>query len=107
MRIKFFAAGAAIVLAATMGSAYAAEQFATLEGVSAAEMSAGEMAVVRGEGAHDLHVHVALGGTASPGAAVLATGLVRAGVFTVMTGKGIGLEVAGGKNPVIHFANHL
>lgn len=48
MRIKLVAAGAAIALAATIGTAYAAEQFTTLDGIPAATMSAGDMAAVRG-----------------------------------------------------------
>ncbi len=43
MQIKSIVAGAAIALAATVGSASAADQFATLDGVTAEPMNAGEM----------------------------------------------------------------
>ena len=48
MRIKLFAAGAAIALAATIGSASAADQFSTLEGIAAEAMTAQEMGKVVG-----------------------------------------------------------
>ena len=48
MHIKSIVAGAAIALAATVGSAYAADQFATLDGVSAESLSSAEMAAVAG-----------------------------------------------------------
>ena len=51
MQIKSILAGAAIALAASVGSASAAEQFATLDGVSAAEMTPQEMGVVVGASA--------------------------------------------------------
>ena len=53
MRIKLFVSAAAIALAATIGSASAADQFSTLDGVPAASMSAGEMAAVRGTATPD------------------------------------------------------
>ena len=43
MRIKSILAGAAIALVWSVGSAYAAEQLATLDGVTAEPMNAGEM----------------------------------------------------------------
>ena len=46
------------------GPASAAEQFTTLSGISAASMSAGDMADVRGANRHDLHVHVMSSGVA-------------------------------------------
>ncbi len=49
MHIKSIAAGAAIALAATVGSASAGDQFTTLGGVTAEPMNAGEMAAVTGE----------------------------------------------------------
>ncbi len=48
MRIKLFAAGAAIALAATIGSASAAEQFSTIEGIAAQRMTQLELAKVVG-----------------------------------------------------------
>ena len=48
MHIKSIVVGAAIALAATVGSASAADQFATLGGVTAEPMNAGEMAAVVG-----------------------------------------------------------
>ncbi len=48
MHIKSIVAGAAIALAATVGSAYAADQFTTLAGVPAEPMNAGELAAVVG-----------------------------------------------------------
>ncbi len=48
MRIKLIAAGAAIALAAAVGSAYASDKFPTLEGVSAQPMSSAELDSVRG-----------------------------------------------------------
>ena len=50
MRIKTIVAGAANALAATVGSAYAAERFSTLDGVSAQPMSSAELDSVRGQG---------------------------------------------------------
>lgn len=52
MYIKTIIAGAAIVLAATFGLAYADDEFSTLEGVTAVAMSSGELDAVAG-----LHIH--------------------------------------------------
>ena len=49
MQIKSIVAGAAIALAATIGSASAAEQFATLEGIPGTTLTTQEMATVQGE----------------------------------------------------------
>ncbi len=49
MHIKSIVAGVAIALAATIGLASAAEQFATLERVTAEPMKSDEMAAVTGE----------------------------------------------------------
>ena len=49
MQIKSILAGAAIALAASVGSAYAADQFATLDGVQAQPMNTAEMDGVRGQ----------------------------------------------------------
>jgi hypothetical protein len=43
MGIKLVAAGAAIALAATIGSAYAGEQFNTLDGINAVQLTPQEM----------------------------------------------------------------
>ncbi len=48
MQIKSTVAAAAIALAATIGSASAADQFSTITGVEAQAMTNQEMAVVRG-----------------------------------------------------------
>ena len=48
MQIKSIVAGAAIALAATVGSASAADQFATLGGVTAEPMNAMELDSIRG-----------------------------------------------------------
>ena len=48
MRIKSIATAAAIALAATIGSASAADPFNSLDGIPVVTMSAGELAVVRG-----------------------------------------------------------
>ena len=48
MQIKSILSAAAIVMAATVGSASAAERFATLDGIAAAPMSAAELSFVRG-----------------------------------------------------------
>ena len=50
MQIKSIVAGAAIALAATIGSASAADQLSTLDGVSAQPMSSAELDSVRGGG---------------------------------------------------------
>ncbi len=50
MRIKAIVSGAAIALATTIGSASAADQFATITGVEAQAMTNQEMEVVRGSG---------------------------------------------------------
>ncbi len=52
MQIKSILAGAAIALAASVGSAYAADPFTTLDGVQAQPMNTAEMDGVRG-GGHD------------------------------------------------------
>ena len=79
MRIKSMLSVIAIASASALaaGTAAAAEQFTTLEGIPAAAMSAGEMAVVRGSGAHSLHIHAPgiLGGAGSPVADVITTHL--------------------------------
>ncbi len=49
MRIKTLVSAIAIALAAAVGSAYAAERFATLEAVSAQPMSTAELDSVRGQ----------------------------------------------------------
>ncbi len=48
MQIKSILAGAAIALVAGLGSAYAADQFTTLDGVQAQPMNTAEMGQVRG-----------------------------------------------------------
>ena len=52
MRIKTIVAGAAIALAATIGSATAADQFATLEGIAAEAMAPRAMGEVTAAGIH-------------------------------------------------------
>ncbi len=52
MHIKTILAGAALALAATIGSASAAERFSTLDGVTAVAMSSGEMDAVVGSAVH-------------------------------------------------------
>ena len=70
MHIKSILAGVALALAATLGSASAADPFTTLDGIPAATMSAAEMAAVSGLALHDLHIH-APGATGSAVALVL------------------------------------
>ena len=48
MRIKTIVSGVAVALALSAGSAFAAEQFATLEGVTVEPMNAVELDSVRG-----------------------------------------------------------
>ena len=48
MRIKLFAVGAALAMAATVGSASAADQFSTLEGIPAQTLTEQEMGKVIG-----------------------------------------------------------
>ena len=48
MHIKSIVAGAALALAATIGSASAAEQFSTLKGLPAVAMAPAELAATRG-----------------------------------------------------------
>lgn len=50
MQIKSILTGAAVALAATVGSASAGDEFATLRGVAADPLMAAEMAQVRGMG---------------------------------------------------------
>ena len=50
MHIKSILAAAAIALAATVGSASAADQFATLDGVTVQPMNAVELDQIRGNG---------------------------------------------------------
>lgn len=54
MHIRSILAGAAIALAASVGLASAAEQFSTLEGISADVMTPQEMGVVVGTSISDL-----------------------------------------------------
>ena len=49
MHIKSILSAAAIALAATIGSASAADQFSTLDGIAAQAMTPQEMGVVRGQ----------------------------------------------------------
>ncbi len=53
MQIKSILAGAAIALLVGLGAASAAEQFATLDGISAETLSSAELASVKG-----VHVYV-------------------------------------------------
>ncbi len=80
MRIKLFAAGAAIALAATIGSASAADQFSTLEGIAVDALTPQEMRAVAG--ADDLTVRLpfSVGGApdATPGVGPEGTGGVGA-----------------------------
>ncbi len=69
MQIKSIFAGAAIALAATIGSASAAEQFTTLEGVTAVAISPGELGTVVG-GTRDFRVTPPTGATTFKGLAV-------------------------------------
>ena len=64
MHIKSILAAAAIALAASVGSAYAADQFATLEGIQAVPMKAAEMDALRGS-----HIFVDIKGIPNPPAA--------------------------------------
>jgi hypothetical protein len=52
MRIAMLATASAIALAFTVGSVSAADQFATLKGVKAIQMSAGELSAVKGMDHH-------------------------------------------------------
>ena len=54
MQIKLLVSAAAIALVAGLGSASAAEQFSTLEGVMAVAMSSGELDAVVGGAKHFL-----------------------------------------------------
>ena len=64
MRYKLIAAGAAIALAATVGSASAAERFTTMEGIAAQALTPQEMGVVIGAANATLSV-APTGGTGS------------------------------------------
>lgn len=68
MRIKLFAAGVAIALAAGLASASAAEQFTTLDGVTAVAMSSVEQDAVRGSVAHFTVSTSGAGGVIDPDA---------------------------------------
>ena len=106
MHIKSILAGATIALAATIGSASAADQFATLGGIPAASMSAGEMAVVRGEGAHSLFIHMTLPAGAMGTPPVLHGAGVSTDGINMMNDPCIGLCVAtvGPAMGVLHWA---
>ena len=56
MYIKTILAGAALALAATIGSASAAEQFSTLAGITAEALTPQEMGAVIGEGLNTIRV---------------------------------------------------
>ncbi len=66
MHIKSILAGAAIALAASVGSAYAADPFATLEGVQAQPMNTAEMDQVRAATGIHLTVPGPAGGDLDP-----------------------------------------
>ena len=92
MRIKTLASAAAIALAATVGSASAAERFTTLEGIAADALTPQEMGVVIGAAEGDLTVSPAANGHGDPngraggtaGGATRATG--KTGGFTNSNG---------------------
>ena len=94
MRIKSIIPAVALALAATMGSASAAEQFTTLDGVPAATMSAGEMAAVQGQGAHSLFIHMTLPAGAMGTPPVLHGAGVSTDGINMMNDPCIGLCVA-------------
>ena len=60
MLIKSIVPAIAIALAATIGSASAADQFATLEGVAVMPMTAHEMALVQGQSDQPRFINVPL-----------------------------------------------
>lgn len=66
MQIKSIVAGAAITLAATIGSVSAADQFTTLDGVTANPMSSGELAAVKGQFVHWTLSPAGIGGILDP-----------------------------------------
>ena len=108
MGIKSIAAAVAIAFAATVGAASAADQFATLDGIAAATMTAGEMAVVRGAGDHDLMVHLdlTLGGPADPDV-MSDGGLSTSGITVVQASKSAGLfKAADPSDPFDGVANN-
>ena len=72
MQIKLLVSAAAIALAATVGSATAAEQFTTLDGVIAVAMPSVEQDAVRGSAAH-FTVTTFGAGLINPDAAAAAT----------------------------------
>ena len=73
MQIKLIVSATAIALVAGLGSAAAAEQFTTLEGVTAVPMSTVEQDAVRGSAAHFTVTTSGAGGVIDPDAAAAAS----------------------------------
>ena len=73
MQIKSILAAAAIALAASVGSAFAADQFATLADVAVVKLTSDQLAGVRGAAHVRLLVEFKAGDTPPTGAAVAAT----------------------------------
>ena len=93
MDIKTLVSATAIVLAATIGSAFAADQFSTLDGVTAKQMTSGDLANVKGQG-----FHFATGTFGTPQFKVHTLGNPNQGVQGL---NGISTVVANGNSPAI------
>ena len=84
MQIKLFVSAAAIALVAGLASASAADQFTTLDGVTAAAMSPGELGTVVGSAKHANITDPAVNRT-------IVTAFVAAG-FTDSDGTGVSFQ---------------
>ena len=91
MRIKLIAAGAAIALAATVGSASAADQFSTLEGIAAEAMTTQEMGVVIGTAVGDITLALPAGADPGGNAGGVAGGATRSTGAVGQTGNTRGI----------------
>ena len=96
MHIKSIVAGTAIALAATIGSASADDQFATMDGIAAEALTTQAMGRVKGQ-LFLLHVEVPVSGAEFPGAASFQAPV--AGTLGILATDQPALDFAGGVIP--------
>ena len=89
MQIKSILAAAAIALAATVGSASAADQFATLDGISAKALSSAELAAVQGAA---LTGRIVGPGSSSRIRTVNEAAVTGGGTLTITVGDGVAFD---------------
>ena len=92
MQIKSILAAAAIAIAASVGSAYAADQFITLEGIQAVPMNTAEMDGVRGQ-------NISVGAVCVDGSWSAVTFVDRAAPGDPAPFDDLHIDVAAGEHP--------